>query len=77
MRGKRRLPSPPTGYPYAPLLGSERYQKPRKNGVKNDPLTGHQATFRGANGFGACPEYLSALERSTQILFRSMSAGYR
>jgi hypothetical protein len=25
---------------------AERYQKPRKNGVKNQALTGHQATFR-------------------------------
>jgi hypothetical protein len=27
---------------------TERYQKLRKKGVKNDPLTGAQAAFRGA-----------------------------
>jgi hypothetical protein len=37
---------------------AERYQTPRKKGVKNDLLPGIKRRSAVGQGFGACPEFL-------------------
>jgi hypothetical protein len=37
---------------------AERYQTPRKKGVKNDPLPGIKRRSAVGQDFGVCPEFL-------------------